>query len=270
MTALFGLIGEKLGHSLSPVIHKKFFSMTNMDADFKLFEIDPSKLETDFISIKSSGIKGLNVTIPYKIDIMNLIDEISPQAAAIGSINTICFNDSKTVAHNTDYFGFGKMLAKNDIPLENKTVVILGAGGSANAVIEYAINSRASKIFLVSRTPAIARKKFNSVPVIDYNELNNLSSGDVIVNCTPVGMFPTVAASPVNSLCLSKFSSAVDLIYNPIETNFLSMARKQGLKTVNGLYMLVAQAICSEELWNNIRVDESIIDKIYKELTLKG
>jgi len=266
MTALYGLMGEKLGHSISGVIHKKLFELLNMDLDYKLFEIEKPDLKHSFLRLKEEGIRGLNVTIPYKIDIMAFLDQISPEAKNIGAINTICFEGFKTIGHNTDYFGFARMLDKNSIEIKDKIVVILGAGGAAKAVIQYVLNSGAARTILVSRDTSKAVKNFKNVELMNYEELESLSAGDVIINCTPVGMHPNVDNCPASEDCISKFSSAVDLIYNPFETKFLRLARKNNLKSVNGLYMLVAQAICAEELWNHIKVDEKVIDAIYESI----
>jgi len=268
MTNLYGLIGEKLGHSISPNIHVELFKRLKMDADYKLFEIEKSKLKTGFSQLKDSGIKGLNVTIPYKVETMNFLDEISEEAKKIGAINTICFHDNKTVGHNTDYFGFGKMLDKNNIKIKGKTVVILGAGGAAKAVIQYMIDGNAKRVVLVSRDTSKAAKNFKDIEIIDYTQLDAIPSGDLIVNCTPVGMYPNTHNCPVSENNITKFNAAVDLIYNPYETLFLNIAEKNGLKSVNGLYMLVSQAIYSEELWNDIHVDETIIDEIFNNLRI--
>lgn len=269
MKHLYGLIGEKLGHSMSPIIHNKIFKELEMDGEYKLFEIKKSDLYSKFMDIKNNGARGLNVTIPYKITTMEFVDEISIEAKNIGAINTICFKHGKTTGHNTDYHGLGNMLLKNDINPYNKTAVVLGAGGAAKAVIQYLIDKKAKEIFLVSRNPIRASKSFKDVSIIDYTGLNNLKTGDIIINCTPVGMFPNVNNCAVDDNCLSKFSYAVDLIYNPFETLFLKNAKKLGLKTVNGLYMLVSQAICAQELWHDIKISDSITDKIYYELLKK-
>ena len=266
MTALYGLIGEKLSHSISPAIHLELFKRLNMDADYKLFEIKKPELKTVFSQLKNSGIKGLNVTIPYKVETMNFLDEISHEAKKIGAINTICFQDNKIIGHNTDYFGFGRMLGKNNIAIKGKTVVILGAGGAAKAVIQHMIDNNAKKVILVSRDTTNAAKNFKGLEIIDYEQLDLLNAGDILINCTPVGMYPNISNLPLNENFVTKFSIAVDLIYNPCETLFLKIAKKNGLKNVNGLYMLVSQAIYSEELWNNIHVDETVIDEIFNNL----
>ncbi len=268
MTNLYGLIGEKLGHSISKAIHVDLFKRLKIDADYKLFEIEKLELKARFNELKDSGLKGLNVTIPYKVEATNFLDEISEEAKKIGAINTICFRDNKTFGHNTDYFGFAKMLNKNSIEIKGKTIVILGAGGAAKAVIQYLIDSNAKRVILVSRDTSKAAENFKGIEIIDYTQLEYIPAGDVIVNCTPVGMYPNTHNCPVNENNIAKFNAAVDLIYNPYETLFLKIAKKNGLKSVNGLYMLVSQAIYSEELWNDIHVDETIIDEIFNNLKI--
>lgn len=266
MSELFGLIGEKLTHSVSPKIHSKFFKIINMDAKYDLYEIKKEELKAEFNALKNKGIKGLNVTIPYKLDIMDCLDKISTEAEKIGAVNTICFKDNETIGYNTDYYGFGRMLEKNNILVEGKKVVVLGAGGAAKAVIQYFLDNNPSELLLVSRDKKRASKEFSNINIIDYEDLKNYEQGDIIVNCTPVGMYPKVEATPVNEECISKFSAAVDLIYNPEETLFLKLASKNGLKAVNGLYMLVGQAMAAEELWNNITISEKTTDDIFENM----
>lgn len=266
MGELYGLIGEKLTHSVSPEIHMELFKILNMDASYELFEIPKDKLEENFEALKLKGIKGLNVTIPYKVDMMKLVDEVSKEAEKIGAINTICFKNGKTDGYNTDYYGFGRMLAKNSITVKGKSAAVLGAGGAAKAVIQYLVDNNASEVVLVSRDKAKAKANFKEINVIDYMEFNSLKQSDTVINCTPCGMYPKIDASPIDKACISKFSAAVDLIYNPVETVFLKQAKERGLKTVNGLYMLVGQAMAAEELWNDITISEEITDKIFEKL----
>ncbi|MDD3225612.1 MAG: shikimate dehydrogenase [Clostridium sp.] len=269
MKQLYGLIGEKLSHSMSPIIHNKIFKELELDGDYRLFEIKKSELYSKFIDIKNSGAKGLNVTIPYKITTMDFVDELSTEAKNIGAINTICFKCGKTTGHNTDYHGFGNMLLKNDIDPSHKTAVVLGAGGAAKAVVQYLIDKNAKEIFLVSRDPIKASKTFKNVSIINYTGLDNLKRGDIIINCTPLGMFPNINNCAVDNNCISKFSYAVDLIYNPSETLFLKNAKKLGLQAVNGLYMLISQAVCAQELWHDVKISDSVTDKIYSDLLEK-
>ncbi|SHJ88343.1 shikimate dehydrogenase [Clostridium cavendishii DSM 21758] len=267
----YGLIGEKLAHSLSPNIHNILFDLLGMQAKYDLFEVEKKNILKTVNKLKVLNIKGANVTIPYKEVIMETLDNISEEALNIGAINTINILDGKACGYNTDYFGFKLMLRKFNIDVKDSVAVVLGAGGASKAILQALLDEEA-KVILVSRNKEEAKIKFketkfiSKIPVIDYKDLMNLDKGDIIINTTPCGMYPNIKSSAVSIEVLSKFKTAIDIIYNPEKTLFLKEAEEEGLKIVNGLYMLVAQAIKSEEIWNNIKIDEVIIDKIYDEL----
>ncbi|MCH5139139.1 shikimate dehydrogenase, partial [Clostridiaceae bacterium UIB06] len=187
-------------------------------------------------------------------------------AKKIGAVNTIAFNDGVLTGYNTDYHGFGEALKKNEISISNKNAVILGCGGASKAVVQYLIDNKINDITYVSRQPENVAKYIKSFEVISYNDMRDMVNKDIIVNCTPSGMYPNIEHSPVKKDILSKFSVAVDLIYNPQETLFLKQSRELGLKTENGLYMLVAQAIAAQEIWQGIKISKESVDEIYSEL----
>ncbi len=259
----YGLIGEKLGHSLSPEIHTKLFQLLNIKGSYGIFEISREHLHNAVNSLKTLNIKGCNVTIPYKEEIMKQLDEISPKGKNIGAINTIYIKDGKALGDNTDYYGFGLMLQRFNVEVKNKVAVVLGAGGAAKAVIEYLLDNEASEIILVSRDKAATEKKFPTLKVMNYEELKSLNSGHVIINTTPCGMYPNVGVSAVDKAVIAKFKVAVDLIFNPDKPLFLEWAEELGLQSINGLYMLVGQAIKAEELWNEIEIPNHITEEIY-------
>ena len=268
MGKFYGLIGEKLGHSISPQIHDLVFKELNQEATYQLFQVKKARLKEVVQGLKYLGASGVNVTIPYKIDIMANLDNISAEAKRIGAINTICFKDEITTGFNTDYYGFGMLLQKFDIDINQKEIVILGTGGSSKAVIQYILDNGAAKVTLVTRN--VLKTSLNKdCEIIDYEGLSKSSKGNIIINTTPVGMYPNVDISPIEKNILGKFEAAVDLIYNPLETLFLKNARESGCKVANGLYMLVGQAIASEELWNDISIEKNIVDKIYNHLRTK-
>jgi shikimate dehydrogenase len=268
LKTLYGLLGEKLGHSISPSIHSLIFKELNIDAYYHLFEIEKDNLKNAVHSLKTLGAGGVNVTIPYKITIMDYLDSISREATEIGSVNTIVIKDYKTIGYNTDYFGFGMLLKKNNIEVTNKNVVVLGSGGSSKAVLQYFLNNGAKSIQVVSRdiNKINSMDYFKKFRLISYSELKSLKDVDIIVNTTPCGMYPNVDGCAVEEDILSKFSAAVDLIYNPKETLFLKHAKKSGAKAVNGLYMLVGQAVAAEELWNDVNFSRAVVDNIYDTL----
>ncbi|URZ01461.1 shikimate dehydrogenase [Clostridium felsineum] len=266
-TSIYGLIGGKLGHSYSPYIHKLIMEKVSLNGIYNLFELPEKKVKGALETFKVINCGGLNVTIPYKVNVMEDLNDISDEARKIGAVNTIRFSQNGMSGFNTDYIGFGEMLKKFKVEIKDKICVVLGSGGAAKAVVQYLKDNFARKIYIVSRNVQRASKDYDEC-IISYHELLKIN-GDVIINCTPVGMYPKIDASPVSKEVVSKFSSAVDLIYNPIETLFLKYANNSGIKAVNGLYMLVSQAVASQEIWNDISIGEDIVDEIYDELEAK-
>ena len=263
---IYGLLGEKLSHSLSPKIHSELLKSMKKEGIYNLFEIDKNNLSDLAKKIKMLGVKGCNVTIPYKRDIIEYIDEISEEAENIGAINTIYFKDNKLYGYNTDYFGFGYMLKKANIDVEKKIAVILGNGGAARAVLHYLLDNNAKEVYIVSRSGKKENINFKNVNTITYEELESIN-GDILINSTPVGMYPNIKESPVKKDIINNFSHIVDLIYNPMETKLLNNARELNKNNIGGLYMLIGQAVKAQEIWNNTHIDERIIEDIYKKVS---
>lgn len=264
----YGLLGEKLNHSLSPRINKIILEKNNTEGAYKLFEIPKDRLNDFVESVKLLKIKGFNVTIPYKESIMKYLDYTSDEAARIGAVNTVMLKENKLYGYNTDYFGIKAMLSSKNINVKNKTAVILGAGGACKAVITYLLDNEVEKIYVVSRTPE--RVNLNNIDkkisIIDYNELNAIK-GYLIINTTPVGMFPKVDNSAVTKEVVKKFDIAVDLVYNPTQTKFLQFATEEGKVAIGGLRMLVGQAVKSQAIFNNKEISEDLINYIYDDLS---
>ena len=264
MSNFYGLIGAKLGHSFSPVIHDMILSKMNLQGKYNLFEIESQNLEKAIGALKILGCRGVNVTIPYKIKIMQYMDYVSEEALNIGSINTIHFSDNKLKAYNTDYYGFGMTLKRYGIDMLNKNVVILGTGGASKAVLKYSIDEGAKSVIYVSRKPENVPKE--EVEVISYEKLYHMKGGNIIINSTPCGMYPQIDTCAIDSKVLGKFDTVVDLVYNPQETMFLKIGKKLGLKTANGLYMLVAQAVAAQQIWQRREISLKTLDEIYYKL----
>ena len=220
MKTLYGLIGKTLSHSISPAIHSLILKSINVDGYYHLFEMPEEQLQNAVKSLILLSAQGVNVTIPHKISIMKYLDQISDEAQKIGSVNTISFADGITTGYNTDYAGFGEMLHHNHIPVNNTKVLILGYGGVARAVVQYFIDNNANRISVAVRDTTKAVDIQDSVNIIDYKAASQLKNHDIIVNCTPSGMYPHVHESPVGKGTISNFNSAVDLIFNPRETLF--------------------------------------------------
>ena len=266
----FGLIGARLGHSLSPQIHQLIFKELGVEGTYDLLEIPPEELYASVHELRGKYC-GVNVTIPHKINVMAALTTLSMEAQAIGAGNTIHFHNGAIRGYNTDYAGFGRLLENNGIEVQGKSAAVLGTGGASRAVLQYLIDHGVSKIFLVSRnTQSIApymKTLCSNVPTqfVNYVHLERYT-GDLLINCTPVGMYPKTDVSPVGLETVEHFETAVDLIYNPAKTLFLQQAEQLGKKAVNGMLMLVAQAVAAEEIWLQREISNDVILKVAAEM----
>ena len=264
----FGLIGGKLGHSLSPQIHTLFYEFTGIQGSYELLETELESLPQRMEQLRCEY-DGSNVTIPHKLHVMPYLDGIAPEAAAIGAVNTIDITPAGAFGYNTDYFGFGRMLEYNQITIKNSTAVVLGSGGAARAVLKYLADQKAGELYLVTREPAKVDPHFLEIApgcqIISYKELNSLK-GQVLVNCTPLGMYPKTGIAAVSEAVNASFEASVDLVYNPAKTLFLEQAERAGRQYVNGLFMLVAQAVAAQEIWQKEKYDSELIVKIMEAL----
>lgn len=247
----YGLIGKPLGHSFSREIHALI-----ADYDYRLFEIDEDELPRFF---QERDFSGINVTIPYKQAVIPFLDEISDEAKKIGAVNTIVKKEGKLFGFNTDFFGMRALIKSAGLDLENKTVLILGTGGTSKTAVEVSKSLGAAEIVKVSR------KK--SSDTVTYDEAYKKFSGaDVIINTTPVGMFPNADKTPVDIKKFKNLQGVIDAVYNPLRTNFVLDAESIGAKGRGGLYMLVAQAVYASALFLDKTADESVIDKTYARI----
>ncbi len=251
-----GLIGNPLGHSYSPRIHAQLVEYLPKDYDYSLFPMEEAEVG-EFL--RRRDFDGINVTIPYKKTVMPFLDEISPEAQRIGSVNTIIrTDDGKIHGFNTDYYGFSYMLDKGGISLDGKKVMILGSGGASMTARTVAADRGAREIVIVSRKGED-----------NYGNLERHYDADVIINTTPVGMYPKNGVSPLDGTPLEKFaklSGVVDMIFNPSKTALILDAEEAGVRCVSGLPMLVAQAKQASEIFTGEKIDEAVIDKITAQI----
>ena len=262
-----GLIGYPLGHSLSPKIHSAALKACGLEGNYSLFPIHPDDkqgLKDLLVRVRSGEITGLNVTIPHKQNVIPLLDELASTAKAIGAINTIYLYENKLVGDNTDAPGFlsdlKKFLAETRSPkpgekreIREKSALVLGAGGSARAVV-YALAKDGWNVTIASRRAKQAQELAACFENIQTKELNlqtfQLANLQLIINTTPVGMSPNVSASPLpENITLPKDSMIYDLVYNPRETKLVKEACAQGIHATTGLGMLIEQAALAFELW---------------------
>lgn len=265
----FGLLGEKLGHSYSKEIHELFFKRENIEAKYELIEKNIENLPEVLENIREGKYNGINVTIPYKVEIMQYLDRISDIAKKIGAVNTVTCKNGKLIGENTDYFGFLKTLKMNEIKIEDAKVLVLGTGGAAKAIYNVLVDEGSSKIFLATLSQNKKLSLRQQDRIIHYGEIKNLRDVDIIVNCTPLGMFPVIDNCPLNESNLIDCKYLIDIIYNPKETLLIKKYKAKGTKTVNGLTMLITQAIKSEEIWHEKKFNKENFDYIYEKISKK-
>ena len=248
----YGLLGEKLGHSFSKLIHESLSDIT-----YEL--IEKSKDEFDSF-MQAKDFSAINVTIPYKEMVIPYLDVVDERASRIGAVNTIVNHDGKLYGYNTDYAGIIYLLNKYDISVENKTVAILGSGGTSKTATAVVEDYKASKIYHVSRTAKDGH--------ITYEELYEKQAEiDVIINTTPVGMYPNNDGTPIDISKFENCESVLDVIYNPLRTKLIVESKELGKKTASGLEMLIVQGIKAHELFLSKSFSEETYQQLIRNIT---
>lgn len=245
-----GLLGRKLGHSYSPEIHRHL-----ADYSYELFEKEPEEIE-DFL--KNGDWEGINVTVPYKKTVIPYLDELTPIAKKLGAVNTIVRREGKLIGHNTDYFGFQMMLDSLPMPIYLRKALVLGSGGASNTAAAV-LKDRGARVVVISRTGEN-----------NYQNLHLHEDAAIIVNTTPVGMYPDTGVAPVDVKDRKKFpclQGVLDVIYNPARTQLLLDAETQDegdgwFHSRNGLLMLVAQAKEAVEWFTGTKISDDVIESI--------
>ena len=245
-----GLLGRKLGHSYSPQIHEYLGSYS-----YHLFEKEPEEVAQ---FLHAGDFSGINVTIPYKKDVIPFLDELSPTAVKMGSVNTIVRRDDGGLwGHNTDYFGFTSMVFRSGIPVSGKKVLVLGSGGTSNTAVK-ALKDLGAQIVIISRSGEN-----------NYDNLDLHQDASVIVNTTPVGMYPNNSNKPLDLKDFPNLEGVLDVIYNPARTQLLLDAEELGLPHENGLWMLVAQAKEAAEYFGKQTLSDDLIESVYQKMSAK-
>lgn len=245
---IYGLLGRKLGHSYSALIHPQLGC-----EDYRLIELEPEELES---FLHSENLGGVNVTIPYKVAVMPMCDRLSPEAKAIGSVNTIVRGeDGLLTGYNTDAAGLEYTIRRAGISIENKKVLIFGSGGASLAAKYVCAKMDAREVLVISRSG-----EYN------YDNLNLNADADVLINCTPVGMFPNAEGMPADPSLFPGCSGVVDMVYNPRRTDFLLRAEELGIPYAGGLPMLVHQAKVAEEYFFGRPLEDSLTEQVLRGL----
>ena len=248
---MYGLLGGHLPHSFSPQIHSALGNR-----NYNLFEVAPENLDT---FMKEHNFKGINVTIPYKKAVIPYLDVISPEAEKIGAVNTIKVVDGKLYGDNTDYFGFKYMVEKSGVTIHNKKALVLGSGGASLTVQAVLRDMNAREIVVLSRNG-------------DDNYVNMYikhTDAEIIVNTTPVGMYPDNLNTLVDLDRFPNLSSVLDVVYNPLKTRLILDAEQRNIPCSAGLSMLVAQAKKAHEIFFDTIVENDVCEQIERSLTLQ-
>ncbi|HCY77101.1 MAG TPA: shikimate dehydrogenase [Ignavibacteriales bacterium] len=278
-TEIIGLIGYPIKQSFSPFIHNVAAELTGTRLIYLPFEVHSTNLKNAVKGIVALGLKGFNVTVPHKVKVVDFINQLSEEASVTGSVNTVVNEMGKLIGYNTDVHGIVETLSPFKSKINGNEVCVLGAGGSARAVIYTLIrNFKPSKIFLINRTEQYAetlkqhfksKMKFDGIVIKELMQpdlISILNNCSLIVNSTSVGMYPAQDDSILNTPDIFVKDQVVfDLVYNPVKTKFLQMAESKGAVPVNGLNMLVQQAAKSFNLWTG---KEFPLEKVYKSLLL--
>lgn len=241
-----GLLGRKLGHSYSPAIHALLG-----DYEYRLFEKEPEELEA---FLRHGDWDGLNVTMPYKQAVMPYLDTLTPVAEKICAVNTIIRKDGRLIGSNTDHRGFQTMVQKSGLSPAGKKCLVLGSGG-ASKVVQSVLTSMDAQTVVISRTGEN-----------NYNNISRHRDAAIIVNATPVGMYPNTGVSPVDLTQFPHLEGVLDVIYNPARTQLLMDAERRGIVAMNGLWMLISQAIEASSLMTGIPISEVKAEDVYRIL----
>ncbi len=267
----YTLIGHPLGHSMSPFIHDRLFKLKGREVSYSLTDISPEDLNSKKEYLKSEFV-GYNITIPHKVAVIPFIDKMDTSALRYNSVNCVANTQEGSVGYNTDCYGFLNSLKMNDISLDGK-VLLLGCGGVGRMMaIESLLHGVTLTIAIIEEARdmcntllAELNEKFPNVKVEVVLMSEITGSFDLVINSTPVGMFPKVDNCPLSDETISKCGAVFDAIYNPTETKLVQKFKAQGKKAVGGMAMLVLQAVKAHELWDNDTYSNDEIDEIIKQ-----
>ena len=251
----YGLLGKTLKHSFSPQLHAAIGAALGTSYPYILFEKQSEELAS---FLRGDSWAGLNVTIPYKEAVIPYCDALSDEASEIGAVNTIVRDGERLIGHNTDYAGFRHLLCENGVAVRGANCLVLGSGGASKTVQCVLRDLGAAKVTVVSRSGDV-----------NYTNASQQQDAEILVNTTPIGMYPNNGQAPLYPGSFTRLQWAVDVIYNPLRTNLLCQANKAGMETVGGLGMLIGQGIAAAELFLGRAIPQTIGAKIEKDMLLE-
>lgn len=275
-TQHLGIIGFPIEHTFSPAMHNFISEAVHNNFIYSAYLIPPEQLENAINAVRALDIKGINVTAPHKVEVMQYLDEVTDTARELGSVNTVVNRGGKLYGYNTDADGFCMMLEKNDIAIKGSNILIIGAGGVTRPTVIRLIDNGASAITVLNRTKEKADSLADDIMKVKGFKINttvNSFDFDIVINTTSAGMEPQENVLPTDSISeisdlsfINENTAVVDMIYNPSETRFLKESRERGAKTLNGLGMLIYQGVIAYELFTDTKLPSNIGELIQREV----
>ena len=279
-TAVYGVIGCPIEHTFSPAIHNTMAKTLNKDMIYEAFRVEKDNLESAIKGAYSLGIKGLNVTVPHKVEVMKCLCDIDKRAKVIGAVNTLKYTENGYVGYNTDIIGVYYAIKNKGFDVKGKTVLLLGAGGAGNACGVMAADNGAKMLYIANRTVSKADKLAESIraeypdteiKTLSIDDIYDIPNVDIVLNATVIGFGENKGLSPIKDTGFYKAKGVemvFDAIYSPWETQLLKDCRKEGITGINGFDMLVYQAVAAEEIWFDEEIDPQLTEKARKELSV--
>ena len=269
-TRLAAVIGSPVRHSLSPALHNAGFAATGVDWMYAAFEVGPGEAAAALDAMRVFGLGGLSITMPHKEDVARLVDELDPAAAVLRSVNTVVpLGDGRLRGYSTDGPGFVASLLADDVEVTGKSVCVLGAGGAARAIVDAVSRAGAKSITIVNRSTGRAEEAAALVAIGVVGEPDDIAESDIVINATSIGM--GTHEMPCDATVLRREQVIADIVYHPRHTALLGAARNIGAKTVEGLGMLVHQAVLQQRLWTGTSPDAAVLwAAAERELATRG
>ncbi len=270
-TAVYGVIGDPIEHTLSPAMHNAAFETMGLNCVYAAFKVPPSQIENALLGMRGLGVCGLNVTMPHKKAVIQFLDKVDETAKLLESVNTIVNVDGKLCGFSTDGEGALRGLQEGGTRLANSKVVLLGAGGAANA-IAFALATAVKELVILNRTPEKTKRLAKIIEekmrisvhggqLTAANLKRNLQGADILINATSIGMNPKSNESFVKPAFLRQSQTVMDIVYDPLETRLAKDADAAGAKVISGLDMLIYQAAASFEMWTGKRAPVAVMKK---------
>lgn len=272
-TKLCCLLGNPVEHSISPLIHNTLAERLNINIAYTAFKVQESGLSDAVKGAKALGILGMNITVPHKCNVIEFLDEVDELATRIGAVNTIVTTPNGYKGYNTDIIGLKRQLDEENIAINGKDIIILGAGGASRAITYMCAKEGASKIWLLNRTLNNAKELADEVNSyfgdvvfpMTLDEYSSIPKGKYpVIQTTSVGLSPNSNVAPIEEEAFYDLVEAgVDIIFNPSKTKFMKLCEEHGARAYNGLKMLLYQGIAAFELWNNVTVSDELSGELF-------